>query len=148
MTNDVYCRRIRVNSKGAIWKSKNHLAINRGLNKRLTFDLMGQKRRPGALCFNNAKSCYDHIVHAIASLSVQQVGAPKEPIVCMFSTIQNLNHHIRTIFGDSTILFGGNLWVVPVQGVGQGNGAGPQIWAVVSTPVLKMRRAEGHGAFF
>ena len=32
--------------------------------------------------------------------------------------------------------------------MGQGNGAGPQIWAVVSTPVLNMLREEGYGAFF
>jgi len=24
----------------------------------------------------------------------------------------------------------------PIQGVGQGNGAGPQIWAVVSSPLF------------
>jgi hypothetical protein len=31
---------------------------------------------------------------------------------------------------------------------GQGNGAGPIPWAVVSTPVLKVMRAEGFGTFF
>ena len=70
------------------------------------------------------------------------------PIVCMFTTIQNLDHYIRTVYGDSTLSFSGKLWTVPIQGVGQGNGAGPQIWAVVSTPVLNMLRAEGYGAFF
>ena len=66
----------------------------------------------------------------------------------MFTTIQNLKHHIRTVYGDSGIKFGGKLWVVPVQGIGQGNGAGPTMWALVSTPVLNMLRAEGCGAFF
>jgi hypothetical protein len=37
----------------------------------------------------------------------------------------------------------------PPQCVGQGNGAGLAIWAVVSTPVLKMMRTkQGHGAVF
>jgi hypothetical protein len=36
----------------------------------------------------------------------------------------------------------------PIQGVGQGNGAGPQIWALVSTTVLNMLRKYGHGASF
>ena len=66
----------------------------------------------------------------------------------MFTTIQNLEHHIRTLYGDSTVSQGGNLWVLPVSGVGQGNGAGPAIWAVVSTPVLDMMRAMGFGAIF
>jgi len=38
--------------------------------------------------------------------------------------------------------------MVPIQGVGQGNGAGPQIWAVVSSPIFDMVRAHGLGATF
>jgi hypothetical protein len=72
----------------------------------------------------------------------------EEPIVCMFSTIQNLKHYIWTVYGDSTISFGGDIWLVPIQGVGQGNGAGPQIWAAVSTPVLNLLRDMGYGASF
>jgi hypothetical protein len=66
----------------------------------------------------------------------------------MFTTIQNMNHHIRTIYGDSELSFGGKLWIVPTQSIGQGNGAGPTMWALVSTPVLNLLRAEGCGAFF
>jgi hypothetical protein len=35
-----------------------------------------------------------------------------------------------------------------MQGIYQGNGAGPVIWAVVSSPVLQILRPEGFGAFF
>ena len=122
-------------------------AIDQSLNKRLTYDIIRQKKRPGALCSNDAKSCYDRIVHSVASLAMQRVGAPVEPIICMFTTIQNLQHRIRTIFGDSEIGFSGATYVVPIQGVGQGNGAGPQIWAVVSTPVFNMLRSMGFGAY-
>jgi hypothetical protein len=73
---------------------------------------------------------------------------PVEPIICMFSTIQDLEHHVRTIYGDAKKSFGGNLWLVPCQGLGQGNGAGPQIWAVVSTSVLNYLRSEGYGVAF
>ena len=66
----------------------------------------------------------------------------------MLTTIENLNHYIRTIYGNSTLSFGGSLWVIAVQGIGQGNGGGPTMWALVSTPVLNMLQAEGHGAFF
>ena len=129
--------------------SRNKLsASNQSLNKRLTFDLIQQKKRPAALCSNDAKSCYDRIVHSVASLCMQRLGVPPAPIVCMFTTIQNLEHRIRTIYGDSKIGFSGALWAVPIQGVGQGNGAGPQIWAAVSTPVLNLLREEGYGAYF
>jgi len=66
----------------------------------------------------------------------------------MFSTIQRLQHHIRTLFGDSQISAGTDLWAVPISGIGQGNGAGPQIWAVVSTPILDILRDAGYGATF
>ena len=123
-------------------------AVDQSLNKRLTFDLMRQLKRPGALCSNNAKSCYDRVVHSIASICMQRVGVPQEPIVCMFTTIQNLEHCIRTAYGDSVVTFSGQLWAVPMHGLGQGNGAGPQIWGVVSTPVIALLHDEGYGAFF
>ena len=62
-----------------------------------------------------------------------------------------MEHHVRTAYGDSELFYDGkppDLWSVPIQGVRQGNGAGPQIWAVVSTPVLDMLREEGYGVCF
>ena len=123
-------------------------SVDQSLNKRLTFDLMRQLKKPGALCSNDAKSCYDRVVHSIASISMQRLGVPQEPIVSMFTTIQNLEHCIRTAYGDSAATFSGQLWAVPMHGLGQGNGAGPAIWGVVSTPVLQLLHAEGYGAFF
>jgi len=123
-------------------------AVNQGLNKTLALDVLRQLKQAGAVCVNDAKSCYDRIVHNIASLSLQRVGVPLEPIICMFTTIENLEHRIKTIYGTSELGFCGKLWVRPIQGVGQGNGAGPQIWALVSTPVLNMLRELGYCAFF
>lgn len=126
---------------------KNMSAVDQSLNKALTFDLWRQQRQRGALCSNDAKSCYDRIVHNVASLCMQRVGTPPGPIESMFQTIQSLSHHVRTVFGESESGFK-HEGLVPIQGVGQGNGAGPQIWALISTPVLNMLRAQGHGASF
>jgi hypothetical protein len=63
----------------------------------------------------------------------------------MFGTIQKLQHHVRTAFGDSKKFFAANTGKVPIQGVGQGNGAGPQIWALVSTPIFNMLRQMRYG---
>lgn len=52
------------------------------------------------------------------------------------------------VFGDPGIGFSRKLWVVPIQGLGRGNGAGPQMWALVSTQVLNMLWAEVFGAAF
>lgn len=47
-----------------------------------------------------------------------------------------------------TATLGGSQWILLMHGVGQGNGAGPAIWAVVSTPLLNMLRNSGVGSFF
>ena len=67
-------------------------------------------------------------------------GVPARPIGSMFTTLQGMTHYVRTVYGDSQISFQRNdqKQRVPIQGVGQDNGAGPQIWAVVSSPVLEM----------
>jgi hypothetical protein len=98
-----------------------------------------------AMCSNDAKSCYDRIVHAIASILIKHQNIPASACICVFTTLQNLHHTVRTIYGDSKSGYGETLWAVPYYGVDQGNGAGPVIWAVVSTPVLKMMKDEGLG---
>ena len=47
--------------------------------------------------------------------------------------------------GTSTWWFGGDSPTQIPHGVGQGNGAAPAIWAVVSTPILNMLREAGFG---
>jgi hypothetical protein len=120
-------------------------AVDQSLNKALTFDIWRQLRATGALCSNDAKSCYDRILHNFASICLQRLGAPIAPILSMFTSIQHLSHHIRTIHGVSEQSFSGTHWEQPIHGVGQGNGAGPQIWAAISTPLFNMLRSEGCG---
>jgi hypothetical protein len=138
-------------SKEQYGSRKDHSAGIQALNHCLAFDLLRLERRNGVDTAVDLRSCYDLIVHAAASLSMQRQGVPAPSVVCMFTTLQNMVHTVRTAFGESTQHFGGDLWAIPTtppQGVGQGNGAGPAIWAVVSTPVLEMMRKNGHGAVF
>ena len=127
---------------------KRHKAIDQAVNKCLTFKILRQKRMAGALCANNALSCYDRICHTVASLNMQQQGVPESAVVCMLTTFQNMEHTMRTAYRDSKSTYGGAIWKVPMQGIGQGNGAGPSIWAVVSTPALNMLQKAGYGACF
>jgi len=117
---------------------KKHKAIDLAVNKALTFDILRQLKWSGAICSNDAKSCYDLIGHTQASLSMQRVGVPRNIINCLFTTLQEAIHKVRTGFGDSKAFYGGKVWLVPIHGIGQGNGAGPAIWAVVSTTLLNV----------
>ena len=127
---------------------KDHRAIEHVLNKRLCMDLLRQKKQPGAIAFTDLKSCYDRICHSVASLCLQRQGVAESEIVCMFSPLQYLEHSIRCAYGDSTETYGSEVWAAPMQGLYQGNGAGPIVWAVVSSPVLQIMRREGFGTFF
>ena len=124
---------------------RGHSAIYQCLNKVLTYDLLRQTKRPGGLCSNDAKSCYDRIGHSSAGLVMQRCGVPPKLVDSSLGPIQRLRHFIRTTYGDSTVSFSALGHDVPVQGIGQGNGAGPAIWAVVSTPIFNVMRQRGYG---
>jgi hypothetical protein len=76
---------------------------------------------------------------------MQRVGVPCSIINCLFTTLQEAIHKVRTGFGDSKAHYGGSVWLVPIHGIGQGNGAGPAIWVVASTLLLNVLRAKGYG---
>jgi len=54
-----------------------------------------------------------------------------------------MEHHIQTTFGDSSKSGSQKKWGTLITGIGQGNGAGPQIWAVVSSPLLELMQQDG-----
>jgi hypothetical protein len=127
-------------------KGKN--SIEQAVHKRLSFDIIQQTRINGALCSNDAKSCYDRIIHSVACLAYRRLGFPYPPVECMFKKIQKMKHHIRTMFGDSAFTMSSEGSFIPFQGVLQGNGASPATWVILSTPLLNMLRAAGNGGYF
>jgi len=74
---------------------------------------------------NNAWGCYDRIAHIAILLALRRLGIPCPPILAMLETIQNMQHYIRTAFGESTRSYGGDPSKPATQGILQGNGAGP-----------------------
>jgi hypothetical protein len=54
--------------------------------------IMWQLKRPGTLCYNDAKSCYDLIGHAQASLAMQRQGVSQSVADCLFFMLQNATH--------------------------------------------------------
>ena len=85
---------------------KKHQSITAALNKRLTMDLLQQRQQAGALFSNDVKSCYDRVVHSVASLAMQRLRSPIAPINSMFKSIQKAAHQICTAFGVSTKKYG------------------------------------------
>ena len=120
------------------------------LNKRLMFDHQRMKRQPFAICACDLKSCYDRIVHNAASLALQRVGVRKSDIVSMFGTIERMIHKVRTAFGDSESSYHADnpQFLLPVQGTGQGNGAGPSIWSILCSTIFEILHKEGYSSTF
>ncbi len=54
---------------------------------------------------------------------------------------------LRTAYGDSKT-FAGSSIEIKMQGLGQGNGASPAGWCVISIVILRAHGAKGHGAHF
>ena len=75
---------------------------------------------------------------------MRRLSVASQPIKYMFTTLQMASHKIRTAFGVSDKTYGPNR-DPPLQGIGQGNGAGPAGWAVISTPLINMMRTAGFG---
>jgi len=122
---------------------KHRRAIDLAVNKSLTDDILRQLKRPGAICSNDAKSCCKLIGHTPASLAMQRCGVPKSAIKCLFTQLQTATHQVRMSYGDSSTSYGDKTWIPVLHGIGQGNGAGPAIWAVLSTPLLHISRSKG-----
>ena len=127
---------------------KHKSAIDQALHKHLSYDIIRQTKLPAALCSNDAKSCYDRVLHSIVSLAYRRLGVPNPPVQCMLDSIQNMKHHIRTSHGVSTITLSKTNTLLPFQGILQGNGASPTTWVIISTPLLNMLRKAGNGAKF
>ena len=113
------------------------------LNKVLAYDTLRQQHRPAALCSTDATSCYDRIVHSVASICMQRMGVQDTACRLIFGTLQQLQHFITTHYGLSDTAYGAA--EIPLQGVGQGNGAGPAICLVVSIPMINMLQRQGYG---
>ncbi len=120
-------------------------SIDHALNRRLLFDLIRYKKSSLAMTSCDLKSNYDRIAHVPALLAMRRLGIPIEPIQSMFKTIQSIQFTTRTAYGDSARTFGGfdGDHCVPVQGEGQGNGSGPQVWVVVSSAMFEVMRRHG-----
>lgn len=60
----------------------------------------------------------------------------------MFQTLASATHHVSTAYGVSSVSYPAARRP-PLQGIGQGNGAGPAIWALISAALFQMMYAKG-----
>jgi hypothetical protein len=139
-----YAERKGLIPDGQFGSRKKHQAIDLALSKVLVWDLLAMRRLSAGWILNDAKSCFDRVVHWVAQVALQRFGLPYNAVKSMFLTLQTATHRVRTGFGDSTTSFSPPT-VVPFQGCGQGNGAGPPIWVAISSILIAMMASAGFG---
>ena len=129
---------------GQCGSRKRHQAIDLALSKRLVWDSLILQRRAAGWISNDAKSCFDRVVHWVAILAFLRFGITWRAVSMSFRTLATATHRVRTGFGDSEVSFEPPT-DVPFQGCGQGNGARPAIWVAVSSILISMMEDNGHG---
>jgi hypothetical protein len=127
---------------------KHKSSITQALNKMLVLDNIRQLRKPGCIASNDLKSCFDRMVHNVTILCLMRMGYPDKPLLSAFDTLQKMKHYVRTALGDSEEFYDAATFEKPPSSIGQGNGHGPQSWAVVSTPILENMKENGYGVEF
>jgi hypothetical protein len=153
MNKEVYGVRMMDNARRyklipeEIFSEQNRTADDGGLAKTLFYDIARQMRTPAAIASVDASNCYDWIAHAMASLIFQSFGVESTTVSAMLGTIQEMKFFLRTAYGDSKT-FAGSSIKIKTQGLGQGNGASPAGWCVISIVILRAHGAKGHGAHF
>jgi hypothetical protein len=130
-----------------IFSKQNRTTDNGGLAKTLFYDIACQTRTPAAIASLDASNCYNQIAHTMASLIFQSFGVESMAVSAMLEKIQEMKFFLRTAYGDSKT-FAGSSIKIKTQGLGQGNGASPAGWCVISIVILRAHGAKGHGAHF
>jgi hypothetical protein len=120
-------------------------AVEVGMNQQLTYNSIWGRRGKAILMSNDAKGCYDRIAHVVCKLALQRLRVPKPAIDSMLETIQEMDHYIRTAFGDAPTPYGRKQEDLHPAGILQGNGAGPASWFVISTILIDAMKKAGFG---
>ena len=81
---------------------------------------------------------YDRVFHNYKIMSWQAFGVPLCIAICMLMAIKLMETFLRTANRESIITLGGQIEKDhPFQGLCQRNGAGPAVWVLVSSMVLR-----------
>ena len=79
---------------------------------------------------------------------MEKYGASQTGTKSMFTTLANSEHRVTTAYGVSTTSYGGKKRskrrLFLLQGIGQGNGAGPAAFIFLSSVCIEVIRRKGH----
>jgi hypothetical protein len=96
---------------------------------------------------NDAASCYDRIIPALAALTGRKYGHHRCVIVVNPKTLKEAQFHLKTALCISEEFYS-HCNAYPIYGTGQGSGNSPVIWCFVNSTLFDCHQAQVHGAIF
>ena len=113
----------------------------------LKYDISFMTRRTLFNFDNDATSCYNRIIVALASLINRKYGLHRKVVAVHASTLQQARFHLRTVSGISTQFYSHSIQF-PIFGSGQGSGNSPGIWLFISSTLCDVHNSISQGATF
>ena len=113
----------------------------------LKYDISHVTRRTLFNFDNDATSCYDRIIVALASLINRKYGLHRNVVLVHATTLQEAQFHLRTQLGYSESSYSHQV-EFPIFGSGQGSGNSPSIWLFISSTLCDIHQQISHGAKF
>lgn len=113
----------------------------------LKYDISYVSRRTLFNFDNDAMSCYDRIIVALASLINRKYGQHRSIVAVHAKTLKEAKYKLRTAIGVSDLEYS-HCEGFPLHGTGQGSGNSPCIWLFVSSTLFDAHARQAHGATF
>jgi hypothetical protein len=96
---------------------------------------------------NDAASCYDRIIPALASLIGRKHGIHQNVVFVNASTLTEAKYKLKTLLGVSDKFYK-DCTVHPIYGTSQGRANSPVIWLIVSSTLFTCHEQYAYGATF
>jgi hypothetical protein len=96
---------------------------------------------------NDAASCYDRIIPALASLIGHKHGIHQNVVFVNARTLKEAKYKPKRLLVVS-IEFYQNCTAYPISGTGQGSANSPVIWLIVSSTLFTCHEQKAYGATF
>ena len=114
---------------------KDRTAMDPVLLKQLSYDLSHQCRTNLATFDNDASTCYDRIIVALAMLAARRLRMPRNAVQTHAEALHMMRYYVKTVHGISEDCYQGTVFE-PLFGTGQGSGASPAAWLALIVILL------------
>jgi exonuclease III len=113
----------------------------------LQYEIVRLSRSTHLKFSNDATSCYDRIIPALAALLSRKYGIHKTICAILGTTLEEAKYKLKTMLGV-TDSFYQHCELFPIYGTGQGSGNSPTIWLVISSTLFDAFETKAHGASY